>query len=183
MTVECERSNSGFDYRHRFTTSFLWDIPAPKEWKSAQGFLLKNWSLNGIVTYQTGFPFTVTQQGNRQGVNGATQRPDYVSGQDPQLPNASPSQWINANAFVFANLKYGNVGRNTMRQPGLKTWDVGLFKEFPVARFQFRFETFNLYNTPQFRAPNSQMGTPTFGQITSTWLDNRQLQLALKFLF
>ena len=68
----------------------------------------------------------------------------------------------------------------------MKMWDVGLFKEFPVAeghRFQFRLEAFNLWNTPQFRAPVSQLGRPAFGQITSTWLDNRQMQFALKYLF
>ena len=48
-----------------------------------------------------------------------------------------------------------------LRQPGMKVWDIGLFKEFPVRegrRFQFRWEAFNLWNTPQFRAPNSQLG-------------------------
>ena len=182
----CERSDSGFDYRHRFTTSYLWNIPAPVEWKGPLGFALKNWSFNGVVTYQTGFPFTVTQTGNMQNTGSATQRPNIVPGQDPHLENPDPSRWFNTNAFQFSVLQYGNVGRNTLRQPAIKTWDVGLFKEFPTSersRFQFRAEAFNLFNTPQFSAPNSQLGAPGFGQITSTWLPNRQLQLALKFLF
>jgi outer membrane receptor protein involved in Fe transport len=182
----CERADSGFDYRHRFVTSYLWSIPTPVDWRGPLSFFLKGWNFNGIVTYQTGFPFTVTQSGNTQNTGAGTQRPDYVPGQDPKLANPDPSLWFNINAFVRANNKYGNVGRNTLRQPGMKTWDIGVFKEFPVTetqRFQFRWEAFNLWNTPQFRAPNGQLGTPTFGQITSTWLDNRQMQFALKYLF
>ena len=182
----CERANSGFDYRHRLITSYLWNIPAPKEWRGPLAFALKDWSFNGIVTYQTGFPFTVTQSGNTQNTGAATQRPDYAPGQNPILDNPDPARWFNTDAFVRATNKYGNVGRNTLRQPAMKVWDIGLFKEFPVGerqRFQFRWESFNLWNTPQFRAPGAQLGTPTFGQITSTWLDNRQMQFALKFLF
>jgi hypothetical protein len=182
----CERADSGFDYRHRFTTSFMWDVPAPAAWSGFRGVLLKNWSLNGVVGYQTGFPFTVTQQGNRQGTSAATQRPDLIAGQNPKLDNPDPARWFNTDAFQFANLKYGNVGRNTLRQPGLKVWDLGLFKEFPITegqRIQFRYEVFNVWNTPQLRAPNAQLGGPSFGQITSTWLDNRQMQFALKYLF
>jgi hypothetical protein len=65
-------------------------------------------------------------------------------------------------------------------------WDLGLFKEFPITegqRIQFRYEVFNVWNTPQLRAPNAQLGGPSFGRITSTWLDNRQMQFALKYLF
>jgi len=183
---QCERADSGFDYRHRFITSYLWNIPAPKGWRGPLAFALKNWSFNGIVTYQTGFPFTVTQSGNTQNTGAATQRPDHVPGQNPKLDNADPARWFNTDAFVRVTNKYGNVGRNTLRQPGMKVWDIGLFKDFPVnerQRFQLRWEAFNLWNTPQFRAPDAQLGTPTFGQITSTWLDNRQMQFALKFLF
>ncbi len=183
----CERANSGFDYRHRFTTSFLWNIPTPSDWKGKPvSYALSNWSFNGIVTYQSGFPFTVTQAGNRQNTGSATQRPDLVPGVSPFLDNPDPSRWFNIDAFTFANNKYGNLGRNTMRQPAIKTWDVGIFKEFPVKeqmRFQFRWEIFNMWNTPQFRAPSAQLGAANFGVITSTWLDNRQMQFALKFLF
>lgn len=182
----CERANSGFDYRHRLVTSYLWNIPTPSEWRGPLGFILKNWSFNGVITYQTGFPFTVTQSGNTQNTGAGTQRPNYVPGQDPELDNPDPSRWFNTDAFVRVVNQYGNVGRNTMRQPGIKTWDIGLFKEFPVTegqRFQLRWESFNLWNTPQFSAPVAQLGTANFGQITSTWLDNRQMQFALKYLF
>jgi outer membrane receptor protein involved in Fe transport len=182
----CERSNSGFDYRHRVAVSYLWNIPAPKDWRGVAASALKNWSLNGVVTYQTGFPFTVTQTGNLQNTGAATQRPNYVPGVDPHPPDPGPSLWFNPKAFQFANLQFGSVGRNTLRQPGIKTWDIGLFKEFPVRevqRFQFRMEAFNLYNTPQFSAPNAQFGAPGFGQMTSTWLANRQVQFGLKYLF
>jgi hypothetical protein len=148
--------------------------------------VLKNWSFNGIVTYQSGFPFTVTQSGNTQNTGAGTQRPDYVPGVSPDLDNPDPARWFNTDAFARAVNKYGNVGRNTLRQPALKGWDIGVFKEFPVTeghRFQFRWEVFNLWNTPQFRAPVSQLGNASFGRITSTWLDNRQIQFALKYLF
>jgi len=182
----CERANSGFDYRHRFTTSFLWNIPTPADWRGPAAYALKGWSFNGIVTYQSGFPFTVTQAGNRQNTGAATQRPDLVPGQSPKLDDPDPTRWFNTAAFTFANNKYGDLGRNTLRQPGLKGWDIGVFKEFPVKegqRFQFRWELFNVWNTPLFRAPSAQLGAANFGVITATWLDNRQMQFALKYLF
>ena len=182
----CERADSGFDYRHRVTASYLWDIPAPSEWRGPAAWVLKNWKFNGIITYQTGFPFTVTQSGNTQNTGANTQRPDYAPGVSPFLDDPDPARWFNTDAFVRAANKYGDVGRNTLRQPGMKVWDIGVFKEFPVReghRFQFRWEVFNLWNTPQFRAPVAQFGNPSFGIITSTWMDNRQMQFALKYLF
>ncbi len=76
----CERANSGFDYRHRFTTSYLWNIPLRREWRGPSGTCLKNWSFNGIVTYQTGFPVHRHPIGQPQNTGSATQRPDYVPG-------------------------------------------------------------------------------------------------------
>jgi hypothetical protein len=49
--------------------------------------------------------------------------------------------------------------------------------------FQFRFEAYNLFNTPYFGFPNANIGSPTVGRITSTVGDNRSLQLAAKFEF
>jgi outer membrane receptor protein involved in Fe transport len=182
----CERGNSGFDYRHRFVTSFLWDIPTPADWRGAMRVLLRDWSWNGVITYQSGFPFSVTQAGNSQNTDAGPQRPDYVPGQNPRLADPSPTRWFNTDAFRVANLKFGDVGRNILNQPAIKTWDVGLFKHFTIReghRIQFRFEAFNLYNTPLFGPPNGTLGTPGFGQITATNNDNRQLQFGLKYMF
>jgi len=184
----CERGNAGFDYRHRLVNSFLWDIPTPSAWKGPVAVLLKGWSFNGAVQYQSGFPFSVTQTGNSQNTDAGPQRPDLVPGQIPKLTGGAsdPDRWFNTSAFRVASQKFGDIGRNILTQPAIKAWDVGIFKHFNVReghRVQFRFEAFNLFNTPQFGAPNAALGAPAFGQITGTNLDSRQLQFGLKYLF
>ena len=47
----------------------------------------------------------------------------------------------------------------------------------------FRTELFNAFNTPQFGNPGGSLGTGTFGRVTGTAADNRQIQLALKYSF
>jgi hypothetical protein len=75
-----------------------------------------------------------------------------------------------------------------LRQDGIKNWDFALFKQTtfgPGERMgiQFRTEFFNIFNTPQFAAPNTTVGSPTFGQVTSTLANPRLIQFALKFTF
>lgn len=70
--------------------------------------------------------------------------------------------------------------------PGRVNLDWSLFKNFSVterAKAQFRLETFNLFNTPQFDLPNASIGNPAAGRITATVGNNRQIQLALRFQF
>ena len=78
--------------------------------------------------------------------------------------------------------------RNPLVGPGTKTFDTSLSKSFRMPyseahALMFRAEAFNVFNTPQFGAPGGTLGTGTFGRVTSTALDNRQLQLALKYTF
>ena len=70
--------------------------------------------------------------------------------------------------------------------PGQKTWDYALFKEFRIKerhRVEVRWESFNFLNTPQFSAPSRSLGSATFGRITSTTTDNREMQFGLKYFF
>jgi hypothetical protein len=72
--------------------------------------------------------------------------------------------------------------------PGLHTFDLSASKAFHMPyreahQLLFRVELFNAFNTPQFGNPGSSLGTGTFGRITSTAADNRQIQLALKYSF
>ena len=81
----------------------------------------------------------------------------------------------------------GTSPRNPLRGPGFVNTDLSLFKEFAFSetrKFQFRFEFFNLFNTPHFSNPNTDFNQKgSFGKITGTNGDQRQLQFALKFLF
>ena len=88
--------------------------------------------------------------------------------------------------FLPGTLGYGNAGVSLLDAPGQKTWDFALFKDFRIKeghRLQFRWEAFNFLNTPQFSAPSRSLGNATFGRITSTGISNREMQLALKYVF
>jgi hypothetical protein len=88
---------------------------------------------------------------------------------------------------VYAGPKgYGNAGVSLLDSPAMKTWDFALFKEFSVReghRIQFRYEAFNFLNTPQFSAPSRSLGAADFGRINATSINNREMQLGLKYLF
>jgi hypothetical protein len=104
-------------------------------------------------------------------------------------------QWFNIHAFARPKTgTYGNMGRNSIRGPGVNKWDMALFKNFQIAerwRLQFRSEFFNVFNHPSFGLPASSLNTSgttvnpllnSFGVITST-RDARVMQLALKIYF
>ena len=102
---------------------------------------------------------------------------------------------IDPSAFALPALyTYGNAGRNILRGPGLVNLDFSLFKNIPLGekvKLQFRAEAFNVSNTPSFGNPNSTITfssagvyTPSsFGNITSTANNNRQIQFGAKILF
>jgi hypothetical protein len=81
--------------------------------------------------------------------------------------------------------QFGNAGRNIVTGPPLQDWDFSLFKNIPIREsksLQFRAEFFNFFNHANFRLPDNDISSPTFGQITEA-LPGRTVQLALKFLF
>jgi len=85
-----------------------------------------------------------------------------------------------------AQYTFGNLGRNTMRGPGLVDIDASVFKNLPIGerlKLQLRLETFNLFNHPSFGNPGTDLNGGDFGVITSTANNNRQMQIAVKFLF
>jgi hypothetical protein len=177
-----ERADSSEDIRHRLVTGYVWEIP----WG---GRFFSGWQLGGIVTLQSGSPFNVTQSGDSQNVEFAGwSRPHLVSGLDAKLSDPDPALWFNTNAFVRSVGEYGTAPRNPLVGPGLHTFDLSLSKAFRMPWYEghellFRTEFFNAFNTPQFGQPGGTLGTGTFGRVTSTRTDNRQIQLALKYSF
>jgi hypothetical protein len=105
-------------------------------------------------------------------------------------PNDGPktvSQWMNTSCFTLpATGTFGDVGRNTLVGPRMVTLDMAIARVFTInerMHLQFRGEAFNTANHPNFQQPNATQNGSTFGKIAATLVDNREIQLAMKFIF
>jgi hypothetical protein len=186
--LAAERGNSIIDLRHRLTLSYLWEMPFGK----GKAFLnrggvvnqiLGGWQTNGILTVQTGLPFSAVLQTSTTNT-GTSSRPNVLG---PVTYPKTLQQWFNPSAFgIPAPYTYGNAGRDTLFGPGRVNWDMSLFKNFVIRdqmRFEFRAEAFNVFNHPQFGLPNPNIGNAQAGSITSIVGNPRQLQMGLRFQF
>jgi hypothetical protein len=195
--ARAERGRSNFDVRQRLSVSYTYDLPFGKGQRYAHegGFLsslLSGWQTNGVVTLQTGRPFTVALLSDIDNSNtgrsnlgfGANDRPNVVG--DPRLSNPTPDRWFNTSAFAFPPFgTFGNSGRNTLDGPGFQNVNASLVKNTQLGesvRLQLRAEAFNLFNHPNFNLPDNFLGSPTFGRILSAQ-SPRHLQFGVKLLF
>lgn len=203
--LRCERALSIFNAAHRVVTSVLYDIPVGKGRplnvdNRILDAVVGGWQLGSIFTYQTGFPLTISANArDTSNIGAGFDRPNAVAGVDPVLPRdqQNTQHFFNVNAFapqVFGT--FGNVGRNTMIGPRIFDLDASLIKNFRFTEtkmLQFRWETFNATNHPNWGNPNSNFfagrnpdGTYApngFGSIGSTRTAMRQIQFALKLIF
>jgi hypothetical protein len=190
--TSAERGRSSFDVPHRFVGSFAYDLPVGRNLSGAAKHLFAGWRLNGVVTLQSGQPYTVALPGELDNSNtgqsiqgfGAGDRPNAVD--DPNLASPDPARWINPAAFAMpAYGTFGNAGRNIVQGPPLHEMNFSLLKDTQIAgdlKLQFRAEFFNFFNTPNFLNPNIFFGTPGFGRVLSA-RDGRELQFGVKLLF
>ncbi len=178
---------SGFDQMHRLVGSFTYELPFGPGRKFVSSGLVSHviggWNLDGIITLATGLPFTVYLN---SGVNfSAPSWPNRIAG--GTLPNPQPSLWFNTAAFVAPPFNtYGNSARGVLYGPATANWDMSVDRVFKFTErvgLHLRFDAFNAFNTPNFGEPNANIGSPTAGVITSTVLDNRDLQLSGKIVF
>jgi hypothetical protein len=180
----CDRGNSAFDIRHRLTVSMTYQLPG-FGLKGFRGAALGGWQINGLLQAQTGLPFTPTLATSTTNT-GTSSRPNRV-GSGNLSSGQSLSHWFDQTAFTSpAIYTYGNAGRDILFGPGRTNLDASLFKDFrPVEKLtvQFRAESFNLFNHPQFGQPNATIGSGAVGTITSTVGNPRQMQLALRLVF
>ena len=191
-----------FDVRNMAAINGVYELPFGRGRSLAGGLegwsnaLVSGWSVNSVVTLQSGFPFTPQLSYNPSN-NGDTRNPvrPFVN---PNFTGpvilGKPSQWFNPNAFLQPPANsgfYGNLGRDTLIGPGLATWDFSAMKETKIherLNLQFRTEIFNLLNRANFNTPNLIVFTPsgvsgTAGAITSTSTTSRQVQFGLKLIW
>jgi hypothetical protein len=184
--LRLDRSNSAFDARHRFVLSALYELPFFKSSTGMTRSVLGNWQINGILTWQTGFPFTVLDTSDPNQDGQPTDRPDLV-GEPLGSGTRTPQKWFDSAAFAHpAPGTNGTSGRNSVVGPRISNLDFSLFKDFAFTeqqKLQFRAEFFNLFNHPNFDFPVNDFNSPAVGQIHNTRLPNRQIQFALRYSF
>lgn len=185
--VRLERGSASFDIRHRFTTAVQYDLP----WAASNRWL-GGFQVSGIVTLQTGQPFTVVtgldtnRDGNRTDRPATTQGLIVRNRGAQRLALAPGVNPLTLTAFNFAAPGEGLVGRNTFRAPGVALVDAAVTKRFTFSEryaLLLRVEAFNLFNRSHFGTPVRVLEAPAFGRAVATAVPPRQMQFAVKFQF
>ncbi len=212
--VAAQRGPSDFDRRHRFVLSATWELPEPgtdRGWSLST--LAAGWAISGVVTLQSGLPFSIldsaagTLFGPATYFTTASLAPGKTL-EDAALPGRVSSrvnQFFNTSVFVPAPFiadgvlidgKYpvagggtifGNLGRNVLRGPGQRNVDLALIKRTRFGEktiLVFRWEVFNVFNWSNFANPASDVSSPsTFGRISAMSVNPRIMQFGLKLEF
>jgi len=178
--------------------------------------LLGGWQISGITSFMTGPPlnFSCGIGGLSSGIGGAVVcnplGPVTVKKGSLNDPNLGPTPgWFDPSVLGQTTLDqlmadnqpgmFGTMGKNTLRGPGRNNWDLALMKNFQLPWFQgekstlqFRLESFNTFNHPQWQGVNTGCsdqtapGAPCTGNVTgeiNSAFPARILQLGLKFIF
>jgi len=192
---------SNFDVPQAFKGFVVYQIPLGKGHSLLNNGIgdavLGGWQASGEFVAQSGNPFTVTMNSNTgSGALDGSWYPNIVG--NPHVANQSINQWFNQLAYATpATNTFGSNGRNTLRGPDLVTFDLSLAKTFKIPKWesaglQLRMDANNILNHPGFSEPNASLSAaalasgvanPAIGQITSTTVNGRYIQLGARFFF
>jgi len=188
-----ERGPSDFDRTHVLNISTIYKLPRLTH-VAVLSPVVNGWELSGISRFNSGKPFDVVMSSDVAGIGGTqNQRPNVIG--DTHGPQTT-EQWFNRNAFARpASGTFGNMGRNSLRGPGINKFDLAVFKTFTMRdsklRWQFRAEMFNAFNHPSFTTIGTSLTTSAtavdpnannFAVVTDT-RDARVVQFAIKMNF
>jgi hypothetical protein len=178
------------DIRHRFSLSAVYDLPRVSD-SGVVGALTRNWRLSAMYQAQSGYPFTIS-------VFGDTANAGTLLGENPIRANytgapifgegtRTSDAWFNPAAFAAPQaFSFGNVGRNSVYGPGMRSLDLAIQREFDLTEevnFEFRAEFFNAFNHTNLGIPNRFVNTPQFGTITEAATPGREVQLSARLSF
>ena len=196
-----ERGLSTFDIPQVLQFSYTYELPIGRG-KLIGGSLnpilngiVGGWRTNGIWRFNSGRPIDPTLYAGQSLPTYGPQRPNLIG--TPHRAGGKDSDWINqyfttadGSDFLAQPAQYalGTAPRTLgkVRQPGANNADLSMFKEFGMGkirdgmRLEFRLESFNTFNHPQFGGPDTTFGDPNFGKIFGQINNPRQLQMALK---
>ena len=205
FNVQAEKGLSAFDRKHRLVANFIYEIPTFKHNFFQQGVgrqIFGGWQLSGIITRQSGQPFTMLTGVDTNGNGGGGDRPNYnpngtlildpVTGDFRTFTSpAVGGQFIvprGSNGLPLVNsLGNGNLGKNTFRAPGFYNSDLSVQKIFRFAgenshRLIFRVDFLNAFNQDNYGRPVNSLNSADFGRNLNNW-GNRSITLGAKYSF
>lgn len=198
--IRSEYQLAAFDRRHILSVNYVYELPFFQKQIGFVEKVLGGWQFNGIATYNTGLPFTVTTSSYDPAglgilnVNPAG-RPNVTC--DPNQGGAqTPQQWFNTSCFqtnpplvtgVFTPVPntVGNTARGSVTGPPTTRFDITMVKNLRFGerlRFQFRAEAFNVLNNVNLRGLQTNVTSTAFGRVT-TVRDSRTMQFGAKVYF
>jgi len=196
-----ERSLSSFDIPQVLQLSYTYELPIGRgkfiggNLHPVLNAIVGGWRTNGIWRFNSGRPINPMLYLSNSLPTFGAQRPDLIG--TPHRAGGKDTDWINqyftsadGSSFFAQPAQYalGTAPRalGAVRNPGADNADLSIFKEFGMAaihegmRLEYRFESFNTFNHPQFCPPDTTFGDPNFGKIFSTCNNPREVQMALK---
>jgi hypothetical protein len=147
------------------------------------------WAVNGIVQETSGQPYQVNAGGDPLNIGCCLTERVNVVGNPFGAGTRTRQQWFKPAAFASpTGYTYGNEKVNSYVSQHFNDVDLSLFRDFHIGLgeeryFEFRAESFNLFNNVVWGTPDSGDTDPNFGQITSQRNSPRQLQMSLKFFY
>jgi carboxypeptidase family protein/TonB-dependent receptor-like protein len=207
-----DQGPGSFDITQNLRLNAIYRLPQFDSGGMLQRGLLNGWSTSGIISLQTGFPFSpelATNQSHSKVGGAQGDRPDLLPGRNNgNIILGGPDHYFDPTAFAIQPAGFlGTAGRNILRGPGFATLDFSLIKDIPLhllgesSKLEFRSDFFNILNRANFVTPQvgqnggntaaivytgaqvSEKPLSTAGRLTSTASSSRQIQFALKFLF
>jgi hypothetical protein len=190
-----DRSISAHDVPQSWVTSMAYELPLGKGKKFGASMpaianaIVGGWEVSTITSVRSGLPLQVTAANNLASYGFVVLRPNIADLHNIDVSNRTPQQWFNTSAFSAPRpFTLGNAPRffPNLRTDWARNFDFALMKRFryrELLQAQFRAEAFNLFNTPQFAAANTNLASPSFGTVTGTLGIPRNIQLALKLEF
>lgn len=193
--LRLERSLSQYDVPHSLKIAYTYELPwgrgkpLGRNWNAWLNAVVGGWVTTGIWYFQSGYPLMLGLQGGQSPITYGPQRPNLV---EPLRRNTGPdwmsNYFANPGAAVRpARYALGNAPRTLpVRSPGAATNTLAVFKQVPLGgvregmKLEIRAESFNALNHPQFGGPNTTVGTPSLGLVTSQANSPRAVQLGAK---
>jgi hypothetical protein len=188
-----EEGNSSFDVRHKVSGDYLFELPFGKDKRFLSGGgvaskITEGWSVSGSFTFATGTPLTPSYAAAAEDVARGTAgslRPDKVPGVSAESGGGSLRHWFDTGAFKAPAGTFGNASRNSIAGPGTISNAMSLSKTAQLGdtrSMEFRATANNVFNTVQYSGVDTNLASPTAGQVTSA-AAMRQFTFLARFRF